>query len=311
MTVLMMCLEKWRSFDTYPKAYVPPSFRARIARMNILSIQSEVAYGHVGQGAARFALQRLGAEVWAVPTVLLSGHAARPAVAGEPVAADLMGRLIGGLEANGWFAGCDAVLSGYLGHADQAAIVGDAVRQVRRANPQAIYCLDPVFGDSGRAYAKRGVAEAMAKTLLPLADIVTPNAFELSSLSSVPVRNPEEALEAARRLGRPIVLATSIPDGAERIGTLALGEAAAWFASTPLLDGVPHGAGDLLAALFLARHLMGGGLESALAQAVASVFHLLRRAVCEGLDEMPLIAGQEALSAPPRLEKALQLRRLA
>lgn len=278
---------------------------------SVLSLQSEVVYGHVGQGAARFALQRLGHEVWAVPTVLLSSHAARAVVAGEPVAADLMARLVGGLEANGWLGGCDAVLSGYLGHPDQAAVVADAVRGVRRANPKALYCLDPVFGDGGRAYAKRGVAEAMARTLLPLADIVTPNAFELASLASVPVRDPAEALEAARRLGRPIVLATSIPDGERRIGTLALSEEGAWFASTPLLEDVPHGAGDLLAALFLGRCLSGEVVETALGEAVGSVFVLLRQAVQAGLDEMPLIAGQAALLKPPGLVRALQLRRLA
>lgn len=279
--------------------------------MNVLSIQSEIVYGHVGQGAARLALQRLGHEVWAVPTVQLSSHAGRSVVAGEPVAADLMARLIGGLEANGWLAGCDAVLSGYLGHPDQAEIVADAVRQVKRANPAALYALDPVFGDNGRAYAKRGVAEAMAKLLLPLADIVTPNAFELASLASVPVHGPAEALEAARRLGRPVVLATSVPDGEGRIGTLALAGQEAWFASTPLLDNVPHGAGDLLAALFLGRRLSGAPLAEALGKSVATVFHQLSRSIAAGLDEMPLVAEQEALAAPPEDAQTIRIRSLA
>src|SRR5215469_1050322 len=157
--------------------------------MNILSIQSEVVYGHVGQGAARFALQRLGHEVWAVPTVLLSSHAGYAKVEGEAIAPGLMGRLIDGLDANEWLKSCDGVLSGYLGSAAQADVVADTVGRVKARHPKAIYCLDPVFGDNGRAYAKPGVAEAMARHLLPLADIVTPNAFELSSLTSTPVRN--------------------------------------------------------------------------------------------------------------------------
>ena len=274
---------------------------------NVLSIQSEVVYGHVGQGAARFALQRLGHEVWAVPSVQLSSHAGRPSVAGEPVAADLMARLLGGLEANGWLSGCDAVLSGYLGHADQAAVVADAVRAVKRANPAALYCLDPVFGDEGRAYAKRGVAEAMAKTLLPLADIVTPNAFELASLSSVPVRDPGEALAAARRLARPLVLATSVPDAA-RIGTLAVDGDEVWFASTPRLDNVPHGAGDLMAALFLGHRLQGAGVKAALCSAAATVFHMLQQSVRTGSDEMPLVVEQQSLAAPPALPDVLHCR---
>lgn len=278
--------------------------------MNVLSIQSDVVYGHVGQGAARFALQCLGHEVWAVPSVLLSSHAGRATVAGEAVGADLMARLIGGLEANGWLAGCDAVLSGYLGHADQAAVVADAVRAVKRANPSALYCLDPVFGDDGRAYAKRGVAEAMARLLLPLADIVTPNAFELATLASVPVRDPAEALAAARRLGRPTVIATSVPDGADRIGTLALAQGEAWFVSTSRLEGVPHGAGDLLAALFLGHRLAGHTVERALRRSIATVFHMLRQSVRAGLDEMPLVAEQHCIGQAPESVAEITLRAL-
>src|ERR1700722_18350589 len=95
--------------------------------MNVLSLQSEVVYGHVGNGAARLALWRLGHEVWAVPTVILSSHAGYPVVQGEPVAADLMRRLVGGVAANGWLAQCGAVLSGYFGNAAQAEVVADAV----------------------------------------------------------------------------------------------------------------------------------------------------------------------------------------
>ena len=148
----------------------------------------------------------LGHEVWALPTVLLSSHAGYAKVGGESLSADLLKRLIDGLDANGWLGRCDAVLSGYLGHADHASVVADAVRRVKAANRNAFYCLDPVFGDAGRAYAKPGVAEAMARELLPLADIVTPNVFELSSLTSVAIRNADDALVAAKRLGRPVVV---------------------------------------------------------------------------------------------------------
>lgn len=279
--------------------------------MPVLSIQSEVVYGHVGQGAARFALQRLGHEVWAVPSVLLSSHAGHAVVAGEPAAADLMGRLIGGLEANGWLANCDAVLSGYLGNAGQAEIVADAVRRVKRANRGALYCLDPVFGDEGRTYAGRGMAEAMAKQLLPLADIVTPNAFELSHLSGMPVRDTVEALVASRTLGRPLVVATSIPDGDGRIGAMAVEAGGkAWFASTQRLEGVPHGAGDLLAALFLAHRLAARPVEEALSRAVAAVFHMLGKAVRTGSDEMPLIAEQAKLAQTGKVPAAVTLRAL-
>jgi len=265
--------------------------------MNILSIQSEVVYGHVGQGAARFALQRQGHEVWALPTVLLSSHAGYPRVEGEPVSPDLLRRLLTGLDANGWLQRCDAVLSGYLGSPAQAEVVGEAVRKVRAANPLALYCLDPVFGDDGRAYAKPGVAEAMARVLLPLADIVTPNVFELSSLTSVQIRNVGDALVAARRLARPVVVATSVPEGQDRLGVLAAGKSAAWFASTPRLADAPHGAGDLFAAQFLAARLAGCDLRTALERATSSVFHILNQSVAANSHEMLLIEEQKFLAA--------------
>ncbi len=269
--------------------------------MNIVSFQSEVVYGHVGNSAARFALQRLGHEVWALPTVLLSNHSGYATVAGVTMSADLLRRLVEGLETNGHMAHCDAVLSGYLGHADQAAVVADAVRKAKAANPKAIYCLDPVFGDAGRAYAKPGVAEAMARHLLPLADIVTPNAFELSSLASVPIRDAGDAREAARRLGRPLVVATSVPAGEDRIGTLAVAREETWLASTPLLTNPPHGSGDLLAALILAHRLEQRSLQDALARTSASVFCVLSESVKAHSQEMLLIEIQDALVEPPAL----------
>lgn len=276
--------------------------------MNILSIQSDVVYGHVGNAAARFALQRLGHDVWALPSVLLSSHAGYAKVEGETISADLLRRLIDGLDANGWLARCDAVLSGYLGHAEQARIVADAVRRVKAQNGKAIYCLDPVFGDAGRAYAKPGVAEAMARDLLPLADIVTPNVFELSSLTSVAIRNADDALVAARRLGRPCVVATSVPVSRDRIGALAAAKDEAWLASTPLLENVPHGSGDLLAALFLGRRLMKQSVREALLLTSETTFHILSKSV--GSTEMFLVVEQDAIAAAPN-SPHLQIEQLA
>jgi len=214
---------------------------------------------------------------------------------GETVTADLLRRLKEGLDTNGWLALCDAVLSGYLGRPEQAIVVADTVRRVKAARPAALYCLDPAFGDAGRAYAKPGVAEAMARHLLPLADIVTPNAFELGSIASIAIRGPQDALEASRRLGRPVVVTTSVPTKAGRIGTLAAAGDEAFLATTPLLENPPHGSGDLLAAIFLACRLQKLSLPDALAHATGSVFRILSRS--EGT-EMALIAEQDALLAP-------------
>jgi pyridoxine kinase len=276
--------------------------------MNILSFQSEVVYGHVGQGAARFALQRLGHEVWALPTVLLSSHAGYARVEGEVISADRLRRLLDGLSANGWLGQCDAILSGYLGNAEQALVLADAIAEVKRANAKAIYCLDPVIGDDGRAYAKPGVAEAMARTLLPLADIVTPNLFELVTLSGAPVRNAEDAKLAAGRLGRPVVAATSIPEGADRIGIVAAARDEAWFASALRFADAPHGGGDLFAALFLAQRLSGAGLSESLTQAMAPLHRIL--SASQGANELKLIEEQDGLLAQPTFSN-LNVKRLA
>jgi pyridoxine kinase len=264
----------------------------------VLSIQSDVVRGHVGNGAARFALQRVGVDVWAVPTVLLSNHPGHGLVRGEAATAAQLTALIDGLDAHGWLRQCDAVLSGYLGAADQARAVADAVRRVKAANPRAIYLCDPVFGDDDGAYAKLGVAEAMARDLLPLADIVTPNRFELASLTSKRIGDAGDAVAAARTLGVAEIVATSIPFG-DAIGTVAVTRAAAWACAAPRISQVPHGSGDLFAALYLAGRISGEEPGSALGRASSAVDFVLRASA--GADEMRLIENQNALAEPPRL----------
>lgn len=260
--------------------------------MKILSIQSEVAAGHVGNSAARFALQRLGIEVIALPAVVLSNHAGYAKVAGRTIPAAELEAMLEALEANGFLAGCGAVISGYLGEAAQSGIVREAVLSVKRANPAAFYLCDPVFGDEGGAYAKPGVAEAMARKLVPIADIVTPNRYELQSLTSRTVRTPEDAVAAARLLGRKAVLATSIPCP-EGLATVLAEPASAAMTVTRRLANPPHGSGDLLAALFAGHSLAGRSPREALAHAAASVDALLADA--DGRAEMRLAAMQDAL----------------
>lgn len=265
--------------------------------MNVLSIQSEVVYGHVGNAAARFALQRLGFEVWGVPTVLLSSHPGHPGFAGEATPLPLLTKLVDALEAQGRFGEAHGVLSGYLGSPEQAALVADVVRRAKRANPKLIYCLDPAFGDDGRIYARPGVAEAMGEILLPLADIVTPNAFELSVLAGTAVTDPDSAAAAIARLGRPLVVAKSIPfEG--RLGAMTLLNGATWVAATPIVADAPRGPGDLFAALFFGHYLHGRLTIEALDLATRGIYHVLSHS--SGAPEMNLIAEQDALADPPQ-----------
>jgi pyridoxine kinase len=263
---------------------------------NILSIQSEVVVGHVGNSAARFALQLLGCEAWCVPTVLLSSHAAHKGVAGEPISTALVEKLLGALEVQGHLAECDGVLSGYLGSAEQAALVAATVARAKAVRPGLLYCLDPAFGDDGRVYARPGVAEAMAEKLLPLADIITPNVFELSVLAERPVTDIADALAAAEALNRPIVVVTSVPDG-DRLGTLIVTGGDAWLASAPSVENPPHGVGDLIASLLFARLVAGTPAVTALDLATRTTYHVL--SVSAGAPEMNLIAEQQALLSPP------------
>lgn len=259
----------------------------------VLSIQSEVVHGHVGNAAARFALQRLGIDVLALPTVLFSNHPGHGGFRGSVTPAADLTALLEGLETRGFLDQVDAVLSGYLGSADQAEAVRAAVLSVKRRNPGAIYVLDPVFGDEGGAYARPGVAEAMAKLLLPLADVVTPNRFELASLTSRRIEGADAAVSAARILGRKLVLATSVPGAAGEIGTAAITTDKTWLAMAPRAAHAPSGTGDLLAALFLGWQLKGETVPDALARAAGAVATLI--GLSGTAKDLALVAGQEAL----------------
>lgn len=263
--------------------------------MNVLSIQSEVVYGHVGNSAARFVLQRLGHEVWAVPTVLYSNHPGHHGMRGEVMPTIKMRELIDGLEERGWLHQCDAVLSGYLGEPEHARLVAEAVSRVKALNPNAAYYCDPVFGDDDGAYAKPGVAEAMARDLIPIADGLFPNRFELQSLTARKITSAASALAAARSLGRPLVIATSIPIE-EGIGTMAVVAGDAWLTSAPKLENAPHGTGDILSAAFLAHCLSGETIPAALERATSSVDTLIQRSVSAFASEIALVRDQDVLT---------------
>jgi pyridoxine kinase len=265
-------------------------------RRAVLSIQSDVVYGHVGNGAARFALQRLGYDVWALPTVLLSNHPGHPKFRGETTPTNQLRALLAGIADNGWLNQCAAVLSGYLGSADQAAFVAEAVAQVKQANPSALYLCDPVFGDDDGAYARPGVAEAMARLLIPLADIITPNRFELTSLTARAIFNATDAVVAARALGRSEVLVTSVPFGESEIGSLIVTRTEAFATVTPKQNGVPHGTGDLMSALYLEARLSGNAPHQALEKAASAINAIINASL--GHSELALVLAQKFLADP-------------
>ncbi len=270
--------------------------------MRVLSIQSSVAAGAVGNSAAAFCFQRLGIDVVRLDTVRFSNHPGHGSFAGGPAPADELARLVDGLDKRGLLGGCDCVLSGYLGTGDQGAVVADAIARTRRANTGSLYALDPVMGDRGRIFVRPDVVEAI-RALAPLADILFPNVFELGLLTGMPtgtlaeIRKAAESLRAAGRVDR-LVVVTSVPD-ADRLGTLACGVAGSFIARVPTIDHPAYGAGDSFAALFLARYLGPRDTAAALSHATSSVHALVAATAAKGAIDLALVECQATLVTPP------------
>jgi pyridoxine kinase len=276
--------------------------------MNILSIQSWVAYGHVGNASAVFPLQRLGAEVWAVNTVQFSNHTGYGTWRGQVFGADLVSDLVQGIADRGALPGCDAVLSGYMGDATIGEAVLEAVAKVKAANPAALYCCDPVIGDIGRGvFVRPGIPEFMRNRAVPAADLITPNQFELENLTGLPVTTLAEAKAAVTALqatGPRAVLVTSLkvaetPD--DQIELLAAEGGEFHRVRTPMLPLSVNGAGDAIAALFLFHRIKTGSSALAAAAAASSVFGLLRRTSEAGSREILTVAAQDEFVTPSRV----------
>lgn len=275
--------------------------------VNVLSIQSHVAYGHVGNSAAVFPLQRLGIEVWPIHTVQFSNHTGYGEWRGQVFDVQAVEDVVQGIADRGVLPRCDAVLSGYLGSADTGLAVVGTVARVREANPDAVYCCDPVIGDVGRGvFVRPGIEEFMREVAVPAADVVTPNHFELDSLSGRTTRTLDEvkeAVAAVHGLGPRVVLTTSLvtddtPDDA--IDLLASEGGRHFRVRTPKLGVSVNGAGDAVAALFLAHWLDTRSAAEALGRAAASVFGLLQRTEDAGSREILLVAAQEEFVSPTR-----------
>ena len=276
--------------------------------MSILSIQSLVAYGHAGNSAALFPLQRLGKLVWPVMTVHFSNHTGYGDWRGPLLTAQDIADVIRGVEDRGALAQCEAVLSGYQGAEDVGAVILDAVALVKRANPQAIYCCDPVMGDVGRGmFVRPGIPEFMRDRVVPAADVITPNHFELDFLAGSTTTTLPELLDAADRvrgLGPSVALVTSTilddtPDDA--LDMIAVSDEGAWRTRTPRLAVSPPGAGDLTTAVFLANVLDGHPLPTSLARTTSSVFAVVEATAEAGEREMRIVQTQDRL-AEPRME---------
>jgi pyridoxine kinase len=274
----------------------------------ILSIQSHVVYGHVGNSAAVFALQRLGREVWPIHTVQFSNHTGYGGWRGRVFGAEDIDDCATGLAERGVLEVCAGVLTGYLGSPEIGAAALRTLERVRAANPRAVYCCDPVLGDVGRGvYARAGVAEFMRERAVPAATIVTPNHFELDLLAGVAARDVAAARQAVAKLhamGPRIILITSLQlddTPPESLDLLASDGDRAWRLRTPKAPIAVNGAGDVIAALFLHHWLECCDAAEALARAASAVYGLVAATAVAGSRELALIAAQDEIVTPSRL----------
>ncbi len=274
----------------------------------VIVISSHVARGSVGNRAAVFALETLGFPVWAVPTVILPWHPGHgPATRIVPPPADFAA-LMKDLEGSRWLGEVGAVLSGYLGDAAQAEAVASLVEAVKARNPRAIYVCDPVIGDKGGLYVPEATAVAIRDRLMPIADVATPNRYELSWMAGEPLDDISSVLRAASDAAPSTMLVTSAPammNGS--IANLLLTPSRAHLAEHRLIDRPPNGLGDLTAAVYLARHLAGQPPEKALQSTTAAVFEILARTARRGGDELQIETDAQSLSHPMAMVQTRQL----
>ncbi|MBU2957067.1 pyridoxal kinase PdxY [Paracoccus sp. 1_MG-2023] len=273
--------------------------------MNILSIQSHVAYGHAGNAAAVFPMQRLGVEVWPVHTVQFSNHTGYGDWKGRVFDGPAVEEIVEGIADRGVLPGCDGVISGYMGSSDIGNAVIHAAEAVRAANPKAMWCCDPVIGDVGRGiFVRPGIPEFMRDIAVPAADIVTPNHFELEFLTGTEIRDLpalRAALAALHGTGPRVILATSVlleDTPADAIDMVASTGDGQWRVRTPRLQLNANGTGDMVAALFFVHFLRSGDAAQALGAAAASVHGVLSETVRAGTREIRLIAAQDEFVSP-------------
>jgi pyridoxine kinase len=286
-----------RRFSAMLVAHV---FLARRLMSRILAISSQVARGHVGLSAVVPALQRLGHDVVALPTVLLSNHPAHERCAGERIGVEILARMLDALAANGWLGEIAAVMTGYLPSLAHVYFAAEAVKRVRAVRPAVLVLCDPILGDDPKGlYVEEAAAVGVSDDLLPLADIVTPNRFELAWLAGGDFEDIGSAVAAARTLPVAATLATSIPAPPDRLGNVLVSGGEAHVCQVARRPRAPHGTGDLFSGLVLGHRLRGASLAQALAAASAGVEVAV--AMSEGCDELALVPALDAIARAPPL----------
>jgi pyridoxine kinase len=299
--------------------YAPPDSVGLLTRrltysMTVISIQSQVAYGHVGNSAAVFPMQMHGIDVIAVPTTLLSNRPGYPTIRGKILDADLVADLLVGIEERGAVDTCQIILSGYLGSPQIAAVVTKFVVRAKRNNPGLIYCCDPVLGDSDSGvFVPAEIPRMFRDFLCPLANIITPNHFELEWLCGTKANTIGEVITNARSLSAKgpstiIITSAQLADTPEdRIDIIAIEGSSVWRLSTPKLPIRPSGTGDLFSSLLVSSLIQGADTQGALVEAASATFAVLEYTAAAGTEEMKIVEAASLLCNPPRRFEAIPI----
>ncbi|WP_371397126.1 PfkB family carbohydrate kinase [Fretibacter rubidus] len=262
-----------------------------------LIISSFVSASNVGATASTFCLRRLGIETAVLPTTLFGRHPGWGAPGGVKTPPDLLRDMWDGIKAQN--IRFDAVMTGYMGDIDHVALAADIIAHVKEENPEAHILVDPVMGDHGRLYISEGIATAIKDTLVPLADTITPNCWELEFITGLSAQSLQNAEAAAAALPCATIV-TSVEEESQ-IGALYYHGAKNLYISHKKFTEVPNGGGDSLAGTFLAHILNNVAETDAIARATASIFAIITAANDEDLGELPLVRLQDALTAAPPL----------
>ena len=292
--------------------------------MSVISIQSQVAYGHVGNSAAVFPMQMHGIDVIAIPTTLLSNRPGYPTIRGRVLEAQLVADLLLGVEERGALDTAEVILSGYLGSAEIAAVVADFVARAKARNRALTYCCDPVLGDRDRAlFVHADIPPIMRDLLCPLANMITPNHFEFEWLCGTEARTIDQVIDAAQALmmrGPSTIVVTSAeladtPEheietiAVERIDQELKPQSRAWRVRTPKLPINPSGTGDLFASLFVSACVRGSDIPGALGHAASAIFAALERTAARQTEEIRIVETAGLLVHPNRRFNAVAVRR--
>jgi pyridoxine kinase len=282
-------------------------------QQKIMSIQSCVSYGHVGNSAVTFPLQRLGVDVYPIHTVLFSNHTGYGEWKGQVVETTLVQDIFTGVKERGVLSNCHALLTGYMGSKELGLVMMHAYAELKKLNSNLIYCCDPVIGDIGRGiFVREGIPNFFKNEILQYADIITPNHFELEYLSDTVIHDVPSAIAAAKKLmkkGPKIVVVTSLRlnQSQDNIHVLAVNSKNAFMVTTPMLPVTLNGTGDITAALFTHFFLKTKNIKLALERSISRVYSIISKTLENGSRELLLVGAQKQLVAPEYSFKSIKI----